>query len=109
MFIRLLRKIVAIRSLINYFYLFKLAIQEINRIKADIVIYRYIWLPLPFNPKIINRNIIFVTDHQTKEEYELEPILSFIEHFNFKITSKIIDGIIGVTKEIVDYEINRCR
>ncbi|MEO0224679.1 MAG: glycosyltransferase [candidate division WOR-3 bacterium] len=112
-FLKLFKKIPIIRSIINYIIIKKLSLEEINRIKPDIIFYRYIWTCLVFNIKKLkkyNKNIIFVTYHQTKEEEEYKVRSKFIyisEHFNFKIMSKYIDGIVGVTSEIVDYELKR--
>lgn len=109
----LLYKTPIIRSLANFYQKTRIAFQEIEKYNPDILIFRYIWLPLVFNPKKIKKDLIFITEHQTKEEYELsialhkKLTLKPIEKINFKKMFKNLDGIIGVTSEIVNYEIER--
>ncbi len=111
--LKFLSKIPIIRSLANYLIKKYIAFKEIKKYNPDILIFRYIWLPFVFNPKKVKKDMLFLTEHQTKEEYELSVsllkklTLKPIESFNFKKLFKSIDGIIGVTKEIAEYEIKR--
>jgi len=101
--------------LINKYFL-REAQSLVKTYKPDLLLMRYSTtrLILPFNPKKYNDKLIFVSEHQTKEIEEMKSNIidrMFIplEILKSKIFFKNVEGIIGVTKEIAEYEIKRAR
>jgi len=108
------------QKFLNFFLRNRYFIKEIQNIvrdnKPDLLLMRYTTtrLILPFNPKKYNNKLIFVTEHQTKEIEEMknniiDRMFIPLEVLKSKIFLKNVDGIIGVTKEIAEYEIKKIR
>ena len=69
-------------------------------------------IPAPFNPKKINQNLLFLSEHQSKEEDELRlNLLDYIilpfEKMKAYQFFKNVDAIVGVTTEIAKYEVKK--
>lgn len=96
--------------------IFRAAYSKIRQLNPDVIIYRYdaTYILLPFNPKKVKPNILFISEHQAKEIEELH--LSFpglvrlpIEKIKAGKYFKNIDAVIGVTSEIAKYEVGRAK
>ena len=94
--------------------IFKNAYDEIKLFQPDVVIFRYgiMGIPVFFNPKKINSNILFISEHQTKEIEEISLnnlgyIVSLFERITQKKYFKNVDAILGVTSEIAKYEVSK--
>ncbi|MFC1643534.1 hypothetical protein ACFL1F_00440 [Chlamydiota bacterium] len=91
--------------------LFRAAYDEICLFNPEIVVFRYNNFSIPgmLNPKKVIKDCIFITEHQSKELSELPRFFidrMFMYPFEKNKLKKYlatVDGIIGVTSEIVSY------
>jgi len=103
-----------VRALLRTGPLLRTAAEEVRRLNPDVVLCRYTFLYLTrvFDPKTILPNILSVTIHQSKEPEELRlNRLGFVfvpyERWVASRTFRRVDGLIGVTREILDFELQR--
>ena len=106
--VRLMRSFFRIRPV------FKDTYEEIKRFSPNVIVSRYYILHLPalFNPKKVKKNILFISEHQSKEIEELRMgllhfIFSRFERLKAKKFFRNVDAVVGVTSEIAKYEIER--
>jgi hypothetical protein len=111
-------KIRILRAICRSKPIFQAAYQEINRFRPDVIIVRYYMLEIPalFNPKKVKRDVLFISEHNSKELEELSNIFAFslfpvaYERIKSRRFLKNVDAIIGVTSEIAKYQVKRaCR
>ena len=108
-------KIRTIKAFLSIRPIFQAAYKEINKFNPDVIILRYHMLEIPasFNPKKVKRNVLFISEHNTKELEELSNIFDFkilpvaFEKIKARRFFKNVDAVIGVTSEIAKYEIKR--
>jgi len=99
-----------IRSIFRANSIYRPAYSLIDKFKPDIVLFRYTYaVPSTFNPKKVAKNILFLTEHQTKELEEIKffsrnKVLWWWERNKRKKLFGLVDGIIGVTSEITEYQ-----
>lgn len=113
-FHKMFAKVRFVRGLFRTGPIFKTAHEKIRKFDPDLIIYRYVgtYIFLPFNPKRVKLDILFISEHQSKEIEGL--YLSFsgwvrlpIERLKSKRFFKNVDAVIGVTSEIAKYEMER--
>lgn len=99
----------------NFLFINK-ANQLVKLYRPDVILLRYYSsrLFVPFNPKKSNKDAILISEHQAKEieEMKTNPIDKLfvpIEFLKAKMFFKNVDGVIGVTKEIAEYELKRAK
>ena len=90
------------------------AYKELVDFRPDVVIYRYniTYVPVLFNPKRICPEVLFLSEHQSKEldEVRLKSFgraVSMIEKIRGKRFLRNVDAIVAVTSEIATCELNR--
>jgi hypothetical protein len=107
-------------KVINYalrnYYSIKEAYNIVKTHKPDVILLRYYStrLVFPFNPKKYNMGSLLISEHQTKEIEEMksnfiDKLFIPIEIIKARLFFKNVDGIVGVTKEIAEYEVKRAR
>ncbi|MFX0132667.1 MAG: hypothetical protein ACFFDN_03370 [Candidatus Hodarchaeota archaeon] len=111
-------KIFLIKNILQTRQIFQCAYNTISKYKPDVIIFRYKAFSISsvFNPKKVNSNIVFVSEHQSKEIDELKSFMKSIRRFALiseRIRAKkyfnYVDAITGVTSEIAKYELERAK
>ncbi|HVN72427.1 MAG TPA: glycosyltransferase, partial [Desulfomonilia bacterium] len=87
--------------------------KDIEQYNPDVIIWRYTITSVPgiFNPKKVCPRVQFISEHQSKEIEELRMtlpgrLLSPIMKHNGRKVLRSVDGVIGVTSEITEYELS---
>lgn len=95
--------------------IFQAAYREINGFRPSVIIFRYnmLEIPAPFNPKKVKRNVLFISEHNTKELEELSNVFHHktlpvaFERIKARWFFRNVDAVIGVTSEIAKYQVKR--
>jgi len=101
-----------VRALFRIRPMLKAAYNAIRQFDPDIILWRYDIINVPgfFNPKRIKPDVLFVSEHQTKEMEELALSLAgrikipLLRLYEKRIFLRSVDALVGVTTEIAEYE-----
>lgn len=110
MHVRFVRALFRVRPLVDAAY------RLIDEYDPDVLIWRYDIINLPgvFYPKRYKRDLVLISEHQTKEPEELA--LNLIGRIKMPLLrryeqqfAQTVDAVVGVTSEIATYEVERFR
>ena len=103
--VRFLRAFLRVRPV------FECAYEELRQFAPDILLWRYDLLTIPglFNPKKVLPDLVFISEHQSKEMDELkvrwhDRMMYPFVRLQEKLLFDTIDAVVGVTSEIAEYE-----